>query len=222
MHKTNVITPPSPPPRPPPPSPFKSRPVYSIVSVQRNEKRYCLCLCLNTGGRLCCYAARRKSHTGDRRSQSETRGEGNETKEGRKKNKRGEKKNVSVWISSGLMHLAVQELSELTAKCKLAGTVTQRREPELLGFQFYWHVQIYSADKREIKISLTDLPWQFASLRSGAPTVTNLLSSLSQTPHRPSQLTKVYFWLILHPESEIWILPNLSSCLGRFMDVYGP
>lgn len=97
-------------------------------------------------------------------------------------------------MSNGLMCLAVQELSELTAKCKLAGTVTQRCEPELLGFQFHWHVQIYSADKREIKISLTDLIWQFASLRSGAPTVTNLLSSLSQTPHRSSQLRSIFGW----------------------------
>lgn len=143
-------------------------------------------------------------------------------KEGEKKQMwGGEKKNVSVWISSGLMHLAVQELSELTAKCKLAGTVTQRRQPQLLGFHFHWQVQIYAADKREIKISLTDLTWQVASLRSGAPTVTNLLSSLSQTPHRPSQLTK-YFGRIAHPESKIWILPDLCSFLGHLMDIYGP
>lgn len=37
----------------------------------------------------------------------------------------------------GLMCLTVQELSELTAKCKLAGTVTEPREPEPLGFQLH-------------------------------------------------------------------------------------
>lgn len=206
--------------RPPLPRPsyhsFKRRATYSILSSQRNEKRYCQgwgLLCINTDGLLRCYTAHHKSYFGDRgrRSQSETDGGG--WKEGRKEEKQRKKKSVSVWISTKLMCLTVQELSELTAKYNLTGNRAPRTQ--LLGLQFHWTISLYnlfSWQKGNKNIAQGfDLAVCFSEIWGP---YCHQLSSLSQTPYCPSHLTEEYFWLILHPELRIWIHSQFCSCVG--------
>lgn len=52
--------------------------------------------------------------------------------------------------------------------------VTEHSEASCSDFNFTEHFLIYSADKREIEISLESLTWQFASVRFAAVTVTNI------------------------------------------------
>lgn len=156
---------------------FTGRARYSILSPPRNEKLYCQrreLLCINTDD-LSLHAAHDKSYMGDsgRRSQLET-DRGGKWKERRTRNKKASQFGFfSVQISAKLMCLTGQELSELTAKCNL--TASGAPWTQLLGLQFHWTLSnLFSWQRKEIKISLKDLTWQLTSLRFGAPTVTNL------------------------------------------------
>lgn len=152
MHKTEVMK------RPPPTTPSKREQRTVFCLSPSNEKRHCQCwgvLCINTDGLLRCCATHKSYLEADGHNWRQTERQ----RKGKKK-----RKCVSVWISSKLMGITVQELSELTAKCNLTGN--RALWSQLLGLQFHCTLSnLLSWQKGERNIARG---FDLAPLRCGA------------------------------------------------------